>query len=96
VYRKVNLSKAVCGREHFLVAGGGGNLHIRRVAANVSNKQSLTTYKGWYSNLGLGEVLITSYCKTTACYDMLHSVLELAVPCGHGNETSGSIKRRKS
>jgi hypothetical protein len=29
-------------------------LHIRRVAANILNKQSRTADKGWFSSLGVG------------------------------------------
>ena len=35
-----------------------------RVTANILNKQSLTTYKGWPSSSGLGEVLTTPHRKT--------------------------------
>jgi hypothetical protein len=34
------------------VADGGDALQIRRVAANISNKQSRTAEKGWSSHLG--------------------------------------------
>jgi hypothetical protein len=35
-------------------ADGGDDLQIRRVAANILNKQSRTTDKGWASSLGVG------------------------------------------
>jgi hypothetical protein len=36
------------------VADGGEGLQIRRVAANILNKQSRTADKGWPSSLGVG------------------------------------------
>jgi hypothetical protein len=33
------------------VADGGDGLQIWRVAANISNKQPRTTYRGWFSSL---------------------------------------------
>jgi hypothetical protein len=36
------------------VADGGDGLQIWRVAANILNKQSRTSYKGWFSSLGAG------------------------------------------
>jgi hypothetical protein len=36
------------------VADGGDGLQIWRVAANILNKQSRTTDKGWSSRLGAG------------------------------------------
>jgi hypothetical protein len=36
------------------VADGGAGLQIRRVAANILNKQSQTAGKGWSSSLGVG------------------------------------------
>jgi hypothetical protein len=32
--------------------------------------------------------------KKTVCYDMVHWSSELAGPCEHGNEPSGSIRGR--
>jgi hypothetical protein len=48
------------------VADGGDGLHIWKVAANVSNRQSRTADKGWYSSL-----------KRTVCYEMLHRASKL-------------------
>jgi hypothetical protein len=42
---------------------GESGLQIRRVAANVLNKQSQTTGKGWSSILALGEGLTTCHRK---------------------------------
>jgi hypothetical protein len=36
------------------VADGGNTLQVRRVAANILNKQSRTADKGWSSSLGVG------------------------------------------
>jgi hypothetical protein len=36
------------------VADGGDALQLRRVAANILNKQSRTAEKGWSSSLGVG------------------------------------------
>jgi hypothetical protein len=36
------------------VADGGDTLQVWRVAANILNKQSQTTDKGWPSSLGVG------------------------------------------
>jgi hypothetical protein len=36
------------------VADGGDGLQIWRVAANILNKQSRTTFKGWFSSLEVG------------------------------------------
>jgi hypothetical protein len=36
------------------VAYGGDGLHVRRVAANLMNKQSWTAEKWWSSSLGVG------------------------------------------
>jgi len=43
--------------------------------------------------IGLDKGLPTPHHKKQAtCYEMLHSVLELAGSCEHGNELLGSIK----
>jgi hypothetical protein len=36
------------------VADGGDGLQIRRVSANILNKQSRTADRGWSSSLGIG------------------------------------------
>jgi len=41
---------------------------IWRVAANILNKQLRTADNGWFSSVGLGEVLTTSYHKNWLCY----------------------------
>jgi len=43
---------------------------VRRVAANVLNKQSLTADKGGPPAWGLGEVLTTPHRKYATCYEM--------------------------
>ena len=40
------------------------------IVANILNKKSRTADKGWYSRLGLGEVLTTLYRKTLSCYEI--------------------------
>jgi hypothetical protein len=40
---------------------------IWRWAANILNKQSRTTDKGWSSSLGLGEMLTTPHRKNVRC-----------------------------
>jgi hypothetical protein len=47
----------------FLVADGGDDLQIWRVAANILNKQSQTANKGWSSTLGVGRGAKTPNCK---------------------------------
>ena len=43
---------------------------VRRVAANVLNKQLRTADKGWSSSLGsFGEVLTTPHSKSVSCYE---------------------------
>ena len=44
---------------------------IRRVAANILNKQSRTADKGWSSSLGLGEVLTTPHLKNVSCCETM-------------------------
>jgi hypothetical protein len=83
------------------VVTGEDSLQIRKVAANILNKQSRTADKGWYSSLGLGEGAKNSPQKKTACYEMLYRDSELESGSGygpatgsseHGNELPGSIK----
>jgi hypothetical protein len=38
-------------------------LQVQRVAANILNKQSRTTDKGWSSSLGVGRGADTPHCK---------------------------------
>jgi hypothetical protein len=42
------------GMSHPAVANGGDGLQVWRVAANILNKQSRTSDKGWSSSLGVG------------------------------------------
>jgi hypothetical protein len=51
------------------VAVGGNCLQIRRVAANISNKQSRTADRGWSSSLGIGLGLTTPHHKLLICYE---------------------------
>jgi hypothetical protein len=62
--------------ERAQVVDGGDGLQTQRVAANILNKQSQTSDKGWFSSLGLG-VGLTTQCKTYACYDMSQRALYL-------------------
>jgi len=61
------------GMEHPRVADGGEGLHIWGVAANILNKLSWTSVKGWssISGFGRGEFLTIK----TSCYRMLHKAL---------------------
>jgi len=52
------------GTERPLVADGGNGLQIRKVAANILNKQSLTADNGWPSSLLVGRVSNSSSPKT--------------------------------
>jgi hypothetical protein len=81
--------------------GWQDGLQIWRVRANILNKQSRTTYKGWSSSLGgLGEVISTPRLKT---YHVTKRFTRpriwdnplVAGSFERGNEPSGSIKRTK-
>jgi len=50
---------------------------IRRVAANMLNKQLLTADKGWSSSLGLGEVLTTRRKNVSCCDTVKKQVSDL-------------------
>jgi hypothetical protein len=41
---------------------------------------------------GLGEGLTAPHRKTTACYEMLQIIWDLAKPFDHGNKPPGSTK----
>ena len=43
---------------------------VRRVAANILNKQSRKADKGWSSSLGLGEGLTTPHSKNVSCCEI--------------------------
>jgi len=62
---------------HLRVADGGDGLQIRRVTANVLDKQLRTADKVWSSSLGVGRGARTSHRKKAACYEMLHKISEL-------------------
>jgi hypothetical protein len=47
------------------VTDGGDGLQIRRVAANILNKQPRAADGGWSSSLGTGRGLTTSHRKTS-------------------------------
>jgi hypothetical protein len=64
---------------------------IRRVAANISNKQSRTADKGGPPAWGLGEVLTSPHRKKVSCCESFNRVSK-AGTCECGNEPSGSIK----
>jgi hypothetical protein len=40
-----------------------------RVATNILNKQSRTGNKGWFSSLGMGELLTTPHRKNISYYE---------------------------
>jgi hypothetical protein len=52
-------------------------LQIRRVAANILNKQERTADKGWSSSFGLDVVLTTRIRKHVTCYGMFQRALDL-------------------
>jgi hypothetical protein len=54
------------------VAVGGDGLQIRRVAANILNKQSRTADMGWSSSFRLGGGLTNPIVKTLICYEQYH------------------------
>jgi hypothetical protein len=56
--------------------GWGEVLQIRRVAANLLNKQSRTA-KGRSSSLGLGVGLTIPHRKNVICYEMFQSASDL-------------------
>jgi len=43
---------------------------MRTVGRNIFNKQLRTADKGWFSSLGLGEMLTTPHSKNLSCYDI--------------------------
>jgi hypothetical protein len=47
---------------------GGDGLEVWRVAANILNKQSRTTDRGWSSSLGVERGLTTPHRKILTCY----------------------------
>ena len=49
-----------------------GRPPLWRVAANILNKQLRTDDKGWTPDLGLGEVLTTTYPKTGLVTNWIH------------------------
>jgi hypothetical protein len=53
----------VCTANMYSVSSGGDGLQIWRVAANILNKQSRGTDKGWSSGLGVGVGLTTPHRK---------------------------------
>jgi hypothetical protein len=55
-------------------ADGGDGLQMRRVPANILNKQSRTANKVWSSSLGVGRGLTTPQHKKYACYEMSKTV----------------------
>jgi hypothetical protein len=48
-------------------------LRVRRVAANILNKQSRIADKGWCSSLGVGRGATTPHWKNLTCYEMFQS-----------------------
>jgi hypothetical protein len=53
-YERVRCVSCHHGMARPQVADGGDGLQIYRAAANILNKQSRTTDKGWSSSLGVG------------------------------------------
>jgi len=59
---------------------------IWRVAANTLNKQSLIDNMGWYSGLGVRDVLTTHHHKKMPCYKTSTTALGLDnLSNGNGN-----------
>jgi hypothetical protein len=52
------------------VANGGDGLQIWKVAANILNKHSRTTKKGWSSSVGVGRGATNPRLQKLACYEM--------------------------
>jgi hypothetical protein len=59
---------------HPQVADGVDGLQIWKVAVNAFSNQLQMADKVWSFNLGFSRNLITSHCKTPACYEMFHRV----------------------
>jgi hypothetical protein len=55
------------------VADGGEGIHLRRVAANISNKQSRTAGKGWSSSLGVERGAKTPNLKKVISFEIFQS-----------------------
>jgi len=58
---------------HVLIADGGDNPQIWRVAVNVLNKQLWRANKGWSCSLGVGQGadnFSLKKKKKTSCYEM--------------------------
>jgi hypothetical protein len=51
-----------------------GILGVRRVAANILNKQSRTADKGWSSSSGVGRGLTTPHHTFFYCYEMFQKI----------------------
>jgi hypothetical protein len=76
------------------VADGGEGLQIRRVAANILNKQSRTADRGWSYSSCVGQGRTTAQYEP-ACYEMLHrallrrdfvaALMNVRAPCNMGN-----------
>jgi len=92
----------VCGIVCPWVADGGDGLQIRRVAANVTTKQSRTAYKGWSPVWGLGEGVSPHRKKCSVLRNVTQGLGRIWILCSgqgpvadssqHRNESSGSIK----
>jgi hypothetical protein len=52
-------------------------LRLRRVAANILNKQSRTADKGWPSSLGVGRGVQPLTIRNFYCYEMFQSASDL-------------------
>jgi hypothetical protein len=80
-YKKSYLVPCHHGVARPRVADGGDGLQTWRVATNIWNKQSRTTYKGWPSSLAIRR----------RGYTMPHRKKQSGC-CEHCNEPSGSMK----
>jgi hypothetical protein len=68
-------------------------LQICRVASDLLNKHSRTPDRGWFSGLGLEEILTTPRLKGLKSYETFHKASDLiAEACGCGSEPSRSIQ----
>jgi hypothetical protein len=52
------------------VVDRGDSLQIWRVVANILNKQSRTTDRGWLSSLGVGRGVNNPHRKSCICYEV--------------------------
>jgi len=68
----------------------GKNPQMSRFAANILNSLSRRADKGWFSSLGLGEVLTNAHRKILPCHETFHKTSDLELFVWHDvNNSSG-------